>query len=64
MKLDIHPDYKEGTVTCSCGYSFKVFSTMGLKSGRLRLGCQFWVANFELPIRGDFYITPVALSHI
>ena len=29
MKLDIHPDYKEGTVTCSCGYSFKVFSTMG-----------------------------------
>ncbi|GIS47437.1 MAG: hypothetical protein Ct9H90mP20_1070 [Candidatus Neomarinimicrobiota bacterium] len=31
MKLDIHPDYKEGTVTCSCGYSFKVFSTMGTK---------------------------------
>ena len=32
MKLNIHPDYKLGTVTCSCGYSFKVYSTMGDQS--------------------------------
>ena len=32
MKLNIHPDYKQGTVTCSCGYSFKVYSTMGDQS--------------------------------
>ena len=32
MKQEIHPDYKLGTVTCSCGYSFKVYSTMGDQS--------------------------------
>ena len=29
MKTDIHPDYKEITVTCSCGNVFKTGSTMG-----------------------------------
>ncbi|MDO8465818.1 MAG: 50S ribosomal protein L31 [Gallionella sp.] len=29
MKADIHPDYKEITVTCSCGNSFKTKSSMG-----------------------------------
>ena len=28
MKADIHPDYKEITVTCSCGSSFKTKSVM------------------------------------
>lgn len=28
MKSDIHPAYKELTVTCSCGNSFKTRSTM------------------------------------
>ena len=27
MKKDIHPDYKECTVTCGCGNSFKTGST-------------------------------------
>lgn len=27
MKKDIHPDYMECTVTCSCGNSFKTRST-------------------------------------
>ncbi len=26
MKKDIHPDYKEATVTCACGNSFKTGS--------------------------------------
>ncbi|MEJ2760063.1 MAG: 50S ribosomal protein L31 [Gammaproteobacteria bacterium] len=29
MKADIHPDYQEVTVTCSCGNSFKTRSTYG-----------------------------------
>jgi large subunit ribosomal protein L31 len=29
MKPDIHPAYKEITVTCSCGNSFKTGSTLG-----------------------------------
>ena len=28
MKADIHPDYQEITVTCSCGNSFKTKSAM------------------------------------
>ena len=28
MKEDIHPDYQEITVTCSCGNVFKTSSTM------------------------------------
>ncbi|MBU6421049.1 MAG: 50S ribosomal protein L31 [Gammaproteobacteria bacterium] len=29
MKSDIHPEYKEITVTCSCGNSFVTRSTLG-----------------------------------
>ena len=29
MKADIHPEYKVGTVTCACGSSFQVRSTVG-----------------------------------
>ncbi len=29
MKPDIHPEYKVGTVTCACGNSFQVRSTVG-----------------------------------
>jgi large subunit ribosomal protein L31 len=29
MKADIHPDYNEITVTCSCGATFQTRSTMG-----------------------------------
>lgn len=29
MKADIHPEYNEITVTCSCGNSFKTRSTAG-----------------------------------
>lgn len=29
MKADIHPNYREVTVTCSCGASFKTRSTAG-----------------------------------
>jgi large subunit ribosomal protein L31 len=28
MKAEIHPDYKEITVTCSCGHKFKTRSTL------------------------------------
>ena len=28
MKADIHPDYQEITVTCSCGNEFKTRSTL------------------------------------
>ena len=28
MRADIHPNYQEITVTCSCGNSFKTKSTM------------------------------------
>lgn len=27
MKADIHPDYKEATVTCACGNTFTTGST-------------------------------------
>ena len=29
MKKDIHPEYKLGTVTCACGNTFQVRSTVG-----------------------------------
>ncbi len=29
MKADIHPEYKEINVTCSCGNSFTTRSTLG-----------------------------------
>jgi len=29
MKAEIHPDYQEITVTCSCGHTFQTRSTMG-----------------------------------
>ncbi|MBX9895813.1 MAG: 50S ribosomal protein L31 [Nitrosomonas sp.] len=29
MKAEIHPDYQEITVTCSCGSVFQTRSTMG-----------------------------------
>lgn len=29
MKAEIHPDYAEITVTCSCGNSFRTGSTLG-----------------------------------
>lgn len=29
MKAGIHPNYKEVTVTCSCGETFKTRSTLG-----------------------------------
>lgn len=29
MKAEIHPDYQEITVTCSCGNTFKTRSTRG-----------------------------------
>jgi large subunit ribosomal protein L31 len=29
MKADIHPNYSEVSVTCSCGNSFKTGSTVG-----------------------------------
>ncbi|MFK5985688.1 MAG: 50S ribosomal protein L31 [Pseudomonadota bacterium] len=29
MKADIHPEYKEVQITCSCGASFETKSTLG-----------------------------------
>jgi len=29
LKRDIHPEYKLGTVTCACGNTFQVRSTIG-----------------------------------
>ena len=29
MKENIHPEYKIGNITCSCGHSFQVHGTMG-----------------------------------
>lgn len=29
MRADIHPEYNEVTVTCSCGTSFETRSTIG-----------------------------------
>ena len=34
MKADIHPEYGEVTVTCSCGHTFKTRSTL---TGELHL---------------------------
>ena len=34
MKVDIHPDYSELNVTCSCGNTFKTRSTL---NGELHL---------------------------
>ena len=31
MKADIHPDYQEISVTCSCGNAFETRSTMNKK---------------------------------
>jgi len=36
MKADIHPDYKEINVTCSCGNAFSTRSTYA-KSGELHI---------------------------
>ena len=32
MKLNIHPEYQEVNVTCSCGYTFTTRSTYGSES--------------------------------
>jgi large subunit ribosomal protein L31 len=29
MKKDIHPEYKQSTVSCACGSTFKTYSTVG-----------------------------------
>lgn len=29
MQKDIHPEYKEATITCACGETFKTKSTKG-----------------------------------
>ena len=29
MKENIHPEYKLGNITCSCGHTFQVQGTMG-----------------------------------
>ena len=29
MKPDIHPEYKLGNITCSCGHIFQVHGTIG-----------------------------------
>ena len=29
MQKDIHPEYKEATITCACGESFKTKTTKG-----------------------------------
>ena len=29
MKENIHPEYKLGNITCSCGHTFQVHGTMG-----------------------------------
>ena len=29
MKADIHPEYKLGNITCSCGHTFQVHGTRG-----------------------------------
>lgn len=33
MKANIHPEYSQITVTCSCGHSFITFSTLGKDLG-------------------------------
>ena len=40
MKPDIHPQYKEITVTCSCGNSFKTRSTYGAEDLHLEVCSQ------------------------
>lgn len=37
MKTDIHPEYHEITVTCSCGNTFTTRSTMSKKSLHLEI---------------------------
>lgn len=37
MKADIHPNYKEITVTCSCGNSFVTKSAMGKTALRVEV---------------------------
>lgn len=37
MKAAIHPNYKEITVTCSCGNSFKTKSAMGKNELRVEV---------------------------
>ena len=32
MKVDIHPEYKEVKVVCSCGHTFMTRSTIGKES--------------------------------
>ena len=39
MKVNIHPDYKLSTVTCSCGHTFQVHGTMGDQSIELCSEC-------------------------
>lgn len=39
MKADIHPEYKLGTVTCACGHSFQVRSTVGDLSVEICSAC-------------------------
>ena len=39
MKLNIHPDYKLGKVTCSCGNIFYVASTTGDQSVEICSAC-------------------------
>ena len=39
MKLNIHPDYKLGKVTCSCGNEFHVASTIGDQSIEICSAC-------------------------
>ena len=39
MKPDIHPEYKVGTVTCACGHSFQVRSTVGDMNVELCSAC-------------------------
>jgi large subunit ribosomal protein L31 len=29
MKKDIHPEYKQSTVSCACGHTFQTYSTVG-----------------------------------
>lgn len=40
MKPSIHPDYKEVTVTCSCGSAFVTRSTLGKETLSLEVCAQ------------------------
>ncbi|HEX9652352.1 MAG TPA: 50S ribosomal protein L31 [bacterium] len=39
MKEKIHPQYKIGTVTCACGNTFQVRSTVGDLRGEICSNC-------------------------